>query len=176
MSISDWVGIVVGLITLYLLWQQNQIFREQNRIFATQAEVATMPSENSTVIRLRRYWPMLLMALLMLLTWLAVGFDYYDRHRITYSAPGHVIRGAVFENDVVEIDDKDFRGPCSFTNVTFVYRGGPWNMENCAVKGKITLRTDNKIVHSTMVLMEGLKLLSPEFSGGVYEPDRGRGK
>ncbi len=32
MSVSDWTNIVMGLGGLFLLWQQNQIFRQQNDI------------------------------------------------------------------------------------------------------------------------------------------------
>jgi hypothetical protein len=81
MSTNDVIGIVVGLATIYLLWQQNRIFRQQNAIFAAQAGGSTMPSENSTLRRFGRYWPMFAMTTLMFLTWAAIWYDYHDRHR-----------------------------------------------------------------------------------------------
>jgi len=79
MSISDLVGILVGLATIYFLWQQNKIFKQQNEIFTAQAGMEKMPPEPAS-IRLKRYWPMFAMAALTILTWAAVGFDVYDRH------------------------------------------------------------------------------------------------
>ena len=37
LSMGDWTTIGTGLASIYLLWQQNQIFRRQNEIFASQA-------------------------------------------------------------------------------------------------------------------------------------------
>jgi hypothetical protein len=88
--------------------------------------------------------------------------------------PSHIVRGAKFENDLVELDDKDFRGPCSFTNVTFVYNGGPWNFENCAVIGKVTVRTDNRIIKSAQLLFETLHMMREGVHGGEYDPDHGQ--
>jgi hypothetical protein len=87
MSVNDWVGIVVGFATIYFLWQQNKIFQRQNEIFAAQAG-NPLHVENSRKARLGRYWPMLAMASLALLTWSAVGYDVYDRHhpRFGYDA------------------------------------------------------------------------------------------
>jgi hypothetical protein len=80
MSVNDWVGIVVGLSTIYFSWQQNRIFQRQNEIFAAQTG-KPMPAGRSGRARLGRYWPMLAMALLALLTWSAVGLYYYTRNQ-----------------------------------------------------------------------------------------------
>jgi hypothetical protein len=81
MSVSDWIGILVGIGTLYFLWAQNQIFKRQNAIFAQQAGVAAMPAERSISYVVKRYWPMLAMALLALLTWAGTAYVTYERHR-----------------------------------------------------------------------------------------------
>lgn len=78
MSIGDLTGIVVGLATIYFLWQQNQIFKQQNQIFAVQAGRHNMPPE-SAPHRLGRYWPMMAMALMTLGTWAAFGYGIYAR-------------------------------------------------------------------------------------------------
>jgi hypothetical protein len=83
MSVNDWAGIMVGLATLYLLWQQNQLFRRQNEIFAAQAGASKMPSGSSTILRLARYWPMLVMVVLTFATGVFVSYDLYDRHQMT---------------------------------------------------------------------------------------------
>jgi hypothetical protein len=71
---------VLGLAGLYLLWQQNQIFRDQNEIFATQAGVSRMPSDRAVRRSLRRYWPMLVMVPLVVLMWAPIAYDYYGRY------------------------------------------------------------------------------------------------
>jgi hypothetical protein len=73
---SDWVDVLVGAANIYFLWQQNQIFRKQNDIFAAQAERTKAPPEILTS-RLKRYWPMLAMAGLVLFTWIGLGLRYY---------------------------------------------------------------------------------------------------
>ena len=45
-----------------------------------------MPSANLWTARFRRFWPMLAMAILSLLMWSAVGYDYYGRH--LHAVPG----------------------------------------------------------------------------------------
>src|ERR1035438_3756442 len=87
MGIADVVGIIVGMATIYFLWranqlskEQNQIFRDQNAIFANQEGGALAPSVISPIIGFKRYWPMIGMATLAVLTWSAVGYDMYDRH------------------------------------------------------------------------------------------------
>jgi hypothetical protein len=82
MSISDCVEIIVGIATIYFLRQQNEIFKRQNAIFAAQTGVAKASDERPTWARqARRYWPMLAMAMLTILTWAAIGYEVYDRHR-----------------------------------------------------------------------------------------------
>ena len=45
MSIGDLTGIVVALATIYFLWQQNEIFKKQNPIFAAQSKRPKMSPE-----------------------------------------------------------------------------------------------------------------------------------
>src|SRR5229473_114563 len=71
---------ILGLAGLYLLWQQNQIFRQQNEIFAAQAGASKMPSDNAVKLWLRRYWPILAMVPLVSLMWAPIGYDYYGRY------------------------------------------------------------------------------------------------
>jgi len=153
MAVSDWVNIFVGIAGVYLLWQQNQIFKQQNEIFAAQAKkAAKMPFSPSPKIGLRTYWPMLVMACLMILTWAGIGYQYFGTHAFetgkSLSIP-HVplsedqkkifshlsamesnwsiypyeeVVGQHFENTSVLVDGKKFSN-CTFSNVTFLFEG-----------------------------------------------------
>ncbi len=81
------IGVAVGVGTLYLQWRQNKIFEQQNKIFAEQAGLSRAePTHPSQKARIDRYWPMMVMAAMTILIWLAVGYDLYDRHH-DYPAP-----------------------------------------------------------------------------------------
>jgi hypothetical protein len=128
MSLNDWMGLIVGAATLYLLWQQNQIFRQQNAIFAKQ-EGATMPPSDRAA-KLKRYWPMLAMAVLMLSTWGAVGYDIYDRYHnpLSVSATSYFagdleeVKGQTIQGKTVELDGKRFEGD-TFGGDEFIFHG-----------------------------------------------------
>jgi hypothetical protein len=79
MNVSDLTNLVVGLALIYFGWQQNQIFKRQNEIFATQAGI-TMPPKKSKMALLLRYWPMLAMAALAVAMWLAAVYDRIGNH------------------------------------------------------------------------------------------------
>src|SRR5256885_327722 len=69
---------IVGAGSLYLLWQQNQIFRQQNKIFARQAG-ETMPPDTEQQARLKRYWPLLVMTILTLANIGGIGFTEFQK-------------------------------------------------------------------------------------------------
>jgi hypothetical protein len=84
MPISDWVNIIEGVAIVYFAYQQNQIFKRQNEIFASQAGQRAMPDKTSRLLQLKQYWPTVVMVVLMMLT----GYDIYDRHaRASYIIP-----------------------------------------------------------------------------------------
>jgi hypothetical protein len=72
-------GAVAALGTLYLLYKQNKIMEEQNRIMREQLERekaedgATAPVALTRNGRFKRYWPMMTMLVLTLATWSALG-------------------------------------------------------------------------------------------------------
>jgi hypothetical protein len=86
LNAGDWTTIATDCVGVYLLWQQNQIFKRQNEIFASQAGHPATPSKTSLDTRLKRYWPTVIMVVLILMT----GYDIYDRH-----ADGAATNGAV---------------------------------------------------------------------------------
>jgi hypothetical protein len=53
--INTIVGVVVGATTIFFAWQQNQIFKEQNKIFAAQAGLNMPVSVHANKFKI--YWP-----------------------------------------------------------------------------------------------------------------------
>jgi hypothetical protein len=76
MSVSDWSGLAVNVLTVFLLWRQNKIFEAQNAIIASQSKESRVPPQDS----IKRYWPMLAMAGLVIMMWAVTGYGYYERH------------------------------------------------------------------------------------------------
>ncbi len=118
---AEWVIAFGTLVSLLLIWQQN-------RILARQAS-SERPSVN--VLKIRRYWPMWTMGLMMLAIWSAVIYDVYDRqfgavvqidkHRWD-TDPLEDVTGQRFASQTVVLDGRRFL-QCSFDNVTFEYEG-----------------------------------------------------
>jgi hypothetical protein len=75
LNANDWTGIVTGIVSVILLYQQNQIFKRQNDIFAAQAGPLAM-SKTSQASWIARYWPTAVIVGFMGLT----GYDIYARH------------------------------------------------------------------------------------------------
>jgi hypothetical protein len=77
------IGLVVGIASLYFLRQQNQIFKAQNEIFASQAGKGKqrMQAQPSIEARVKRHWPMIGMAILVSLVWAGGWYGYYIIHR-----------------------------------------------------------------------------------------------
>lgn len=69
-------GVLAFLVYAYLLYRQNKIMEEQNRIMREQAGSPASPIPKW---RLKSYWPMVLMAALTIATWSAVGLSLYLR-------------------------------------------------------------------------------------------------
>jgi hypothetical protein len=69
---------LTDLVGFYFLWQQNQIFRRQNDIFASAQSGSVQMATNNPVRRwLKRYWPIVAMAILALIVWGPSGYKYY---------------------------------------------------------------------------------------------------
>jgi hypothetical protein len=93
LTVNDWTGIITAAAVIYLGWEQNQIFKRQNEIFALQAGHTAMPSDTSRMARFKRYWPTMVMAALMLL----IGYDIYDRHlNVDYLTGSDLITGDAY--------------------------------------------------------------------------------
>jgi hypothetical protein len=92
----------------------------------------------------------------VLLTWIGIGYDYYDRHRI--SSPTFIadkmeqVVGQRFHNQEVIVDNKDFVD-CTFENVSFVYKGtGYWKF-NGSISGTNTARTTDPAADTFLQLV-----------------------
>jgi hypothetical protein len=79
MNVSDLTNLVVGLALIYFGWQQNQIFKRQNEIFATQAGIEMPPPKKSNMAAALQYWPLLAMGLLAVAMWLPQGLVFICR-------------------------------------------------------------------------------------------------
>ncbi len=181
MSISDWTTIISGAGGIFLLWQQNQIFKRQNMIFAVQAGQATMQPEPSRLAWLKRYWPTMVTVFLMLL----VGYDIYDRHHPGFgydptrawddSKPLERVYNAHYVNQSVLLDGKHFINS-SFDNVTLVYQGtGGFALENSQFSkhnGELTSRlaSSNRIVTSALKLSAQLDEINGCKTGVISLP------
>jgi hypothetical protein len=76
MSAAEWIDTIFvvagGIATIYFGKQQNDIFREQNRIFAAQAGTP-MPETSSKKSKLRLYWPALAAIVVVLAVGVTIG-------------------------------------------------------------------------------------------------------
>ncbi len=73
--------VLTNLATIIFLWQQNQIFKRQNEIFAIQAGLARPEVRNgSQPSWLKEYWPFVAWLFLAFLTFGVFGYGYYRQH------------------------------------------------------------------------------------------------
>jgi hypothetical protein len=170
MSLSDWANIASSLSVIYFGWQQNRIFRQQNNIIAAQGR-RSAPPESTTrpAVWIGRYWPTLVMAILIA----ANAYDVYDRHydrhpptpSIKWAAAQlqqeQVVYGQHFHNEEVVLDGKKF-DHCTFENVTLIYHGtAPAELIDIQTAGSIMMRTDNDAIKTFVNIDTGMR----EFSG-----------
>jgi hypothetical protein len=113
MTAGDWVTVIGGIGSIYLLWQQNQIFKTQNEIIAAQSKRTAVQPSSASTFSLKRYWPTFIMLLLIALT----GYDIYDRHSgfgydpdRAWSDSMHPVEVPkhTFENETIVLDGKSF--------------------------------------------------------------------
>jgi hypothetical protein len=137
--------------------------RQSNRIALGEGK----PMADQTHKPSRR--PQIVMLVLTVLTWSAVGFDYYDRHRGTVltwdeTTPLDPIYGSVrrFINETVPLDGRHYINP-TFEDVTFEYEGTrPSQMDNPQFvihAGQVSggIKSYNPIVNQTIEIMHTLE-------------------
>ena len=131
-----------------------------------------MQMEGSTVM---------IMAILMVLTWGAVGIDLYSRSRRLSRAwemwPMKRIVGKKFTGETVLLDGKEFIN-CEFNNVTFEFQGkAPTRLLNSRIRrtGKgnpmISLKSSDPVIAHTLLLVTMLN----EAAGLTGGPDISEG-
>lgn len=116
---------------------------------------------------------------LLVLTWLVLGFDFYDRH---YGLAGpdvlhwknvpEMVRidGRHFVNEKVELDNHAYTN-CTFRNVTFIYNGnGPVTLQNIDLFPPMVFETHSDIVLTTFGMLKGLGI-NPETAPITFEPN-----
>jgi hypothetical protein len=128
----------------------------------------------------------LLSATLLLLTWAAVGYDYYDRHRPiglwgTFDLEKwnryqkKEVAHKTFTNENVVLDGKSFLD-CTFENATLTYNGtAPFNFEGNAAKGSVVIHSDNPALMGFLLFAQQVgELKNTEIhstdSGKIYKP------
>lgn len=77
MTIGD---AAIGLAIVYFAYRQNEIFQKQNDIFAAQSGTTNMAVEKKSSTWVRRYWPTLVLILLVLLGWAPIGYKYVSKY------------------------------------------------------------------------------------------------
>lgn len=104
---------------------------------------------------------------LVLITWLGIGYDYYDRHshEVFEDKPAQtVVSRQTFQNQEVQLDGVKYAG-CTFKNVTFVYNATrPYELINNQFIGVNRLTTNSKQVSATVGLIYGLGMIRPGLS------------
>jgi len=157
-----WVALTIwgNLLTK----EQNQHFAEQNQIMRTQGGLSSMPPSDASAGRYKlRYWPFVAMALLMLMTWAAAGFDYYDRHHGTvgvdiavWNAPLEQVwckEGQTYTKMTLPLDGKEYVN-CRFDQVVFMWHGQkPGRFTKCSQIDS-HLESDNFLAEQTMLLID----------------------
>ncbi|MGA8212254.1 MAG: hypothetical protein WB799_01575 [Candidatus Sulfotelmatobacter sp.] len=68
-------GVLAFLVYAYLLHRQNKIMEQQNEIMREQGGAARVLANSRGSIK--KFWPMIVMAAMLVLTWGAVGYDVY---------------------------------------------------------------------------------------------------
>jgi hypothetical protein len=131
-------GFVVFATNAYLAYRLNRLTERQNEILDRQTPAVTVAEGGapmaaaSPLSKASRYWPLAAMLGLTILTWSAIGFDYYDRHyrgpttaAAFYKSSGYVGKQPpkkVWRKEVVPLDGYNYEN-CEFYDVTFEYEG-----------------------------------------------------
>ncbi|HXX23082.1 MAG TPA: hypothetical protein VEO19_08025 [Terriglobia bacterium] len=169
-ALATVVGTIGGLI---LQHRANQHFSEQNRIMIEQA--GKEPSKSELKAYKPPKWPLLVMGLMVLGIWIAVIFDYYDRHHAP-PATTQVPRWDNYKlkqrahikyfNETVELDGYEYLDT-TFENVTFMYEGtAPTRLTDVHFThlktGETTGRigSHNPLVKQTLLVMQMLTEVS----------------
>ena len=135
-----------------------------------------------------KQYPRIIMAVLMLLTWAAVGFDLYDRPPtlpLIVESSGRMqfrnteltdVRGRNYLNETVILDGKRFLG-CTFDSVTFYYEGtAPFEIGgNQFIRHDGTLRwrigSHNPSIQQALIFLDQMGYAAPNHLPAEQYPD-----
>jgi hypothetical protein len=163
MTLETVVSLISAIAYALLMYQQNRILREQNRIMLEErgGEMAGNTGHYT------RYWPLLVMALLTLLTWAAIATKAYRKPDVKqwYSTKQETIYGQSYINQTLEIDGKSF-DHCHFTNVNFIFHGlAPTDFKEVTMQGDIQFKTDNVAAKGYARLIKAFPNAIPDWRG-----------
>jgi hypothetical protein len=69
----------------------------------------------------------------------------------------------IYDGQVIELDGKAFHN-CTFNNVTFRWKGGPYLMDTVQITGSRRFETPVGVIGNTVITLKALKLLNQEFA------------
>jgi cytochrome b len=168
-AIATVVGVVAGIIQQR---QSNRHFAEQNRIMIEQAE-GKIPQRLPVSLNRPSRWPMVAMILMVLLTWVAVGYDTYDRRAEgNWGEPKERVVNQTFSNTTVALDNRHFINPV-FDHVTFEYDGtGPVQIDNAKIIWEqVHIASNNHGISQALSIQNAfMKMIGCPIQGQMEEP------
>jgi len=168
--------VIFGLIGVILQHQGNKHFERQNQIMIEQGG-----GQQTAGLKVLPYkpplWSWIIVATAVLLIWMVVGLDYYDRHYGEHTAPPvvtqaepykymwagehpvkTVVNGKHFVRERVPLDDIGYID-CTFDQVTFVYNGtAAFELYGDRING-YTMASDNPSLNAMLNLLYGFGAL-----------------
>jgi hypothetical protein len=139
-----WILIGIGFISL--LFGTPTFYRELREIKARQN--STQKRHPGIVIGA--------LSILVLLAWMAVAFDYYDRHfaaDLENFKNWTTVQGLTYSHETVLLDGKEFIN-CHFDNVLFQWNAtAPTRLTDVTITGPETKFISNNIIVSSVQLL-----------------------
>jgi hypothetical protein len=149
-GVGFWIAVIAAIATVIqtiyvvLSYYRERVMQPQNNL------IPKHPHRN--------------LVLLVVLAWVAVGFDYYDRHFSTPQWTSHPliqVRDRTFGAQTVPLDGYEYVN-CDFDDVSFEFQGkAPSRLTDSRIhlsqgKNRVTLRSQNPIVTHTLTIVSAL--------------------
>jgi len=165
---DTFIGFLVGVGTLWFMYRQNEILKEQNAIMRRTSKSKAVPSSPW----LKLHWPMAAMLGLAVVTWLphfipSLPQDFQSKERspmtvsISSESSGSVsleeISDKTFEDADVPLDGHFFKN-CTFINICLLYSGGEYRLENATFKKQWHVCVKNADLTNYASLLAALKI------------------
>jgi hypothetical protein len=179
------VATVIGVIFAYLQWQNGKRQVALMQQASSGVDMETLPEV--TISRWRLYWPLAVMALLVILVWVPYLTMQLQQEspllrgdkdaQVAFTFPKWpdpyrpiVVVGKTFKNTEVLLDGYSY-DHCTFDHVTFVYNGTTTIMNVFpTIVEPYDIRTDNLAIEGTVLMLKGLGLLKPALNLNIKSP------